>query len=91
MKMLLLCAHRRSLKAGRGLRVRTVCLQGEADPAAWLRVQRPSTHPDGREVGLSTLILIQAQKFGSKYVMRISFFFFLESVQKGKEHLVLFE
>lgn len=82
--MLLLCAHRRSLKAGRGLRVRTVCLQGEADPAAWLRVQRPSTHPDGREVGLSTLILIQAQKFGSKYVMRISFFFFFWKCSKRK-------
>lgn len=88
MKMLLLCAHRRSLKAGRGLRVRTVC-----NPVAWLRVQGPSTHPDGREVGLSTLILIQAQKFGSNLIRNedFFFFFFLESVQKGKEHLVLFE
>lgn len=69
--MLLLCAHRRSLKAGRGLRVRTVC-----NPVAWLRVQGPSTHPDGREVGLSTLILIQAQKFGSNLIRNEDFFFF---------------
>lgn len=74
--MLLLCTHRSSLKAGRGLRMRTVCLQGEAHPVAWLRVQGPSTHPEGREVGLSTLILIQAQKFGSSLISNEDFFFF---------------
>ena len=84
MKMLVLCTHRSSLKAGRGLRMRTVCLQGEADPVARLRVQGPSTHPDGREVGLSTLILIQAQKFGSSLISNEDFFFFFGKCSKRK-------